>query len=211
MPVFSALGQLCREPDGQQLIQRLTEHAPTWLVEMPTLLSMAELEALQRKTQGATQERMLRSSAEAVEALTVKKLLVLVLEDLHWSDVSTLDSALVLGPAMATCTIASNWHLPTGGSIGTKHPLHLVKQELQLHGQCKELALGIANRIGSRRVSVVMSIGSFGGAPRAALLQRIRSGGPPTHGRAIRSSSSTWWTFCWLRERLYNGMGNGFC
>ena len=34
---------------------------------------------------------MLRELAEALEALTVEHPLVLVLEDLHWSDVSTLD------------------------------------------------------------------------------------------------------------------------
>ena len=53
---------------------------------MPALLSATELEVLQRKTQGATRERMLRELAEAVEALTAEQPLVLMLEDLHWSD-----------------------------------------------------------------------------------------------------------------------------
>ena len=57
---------------------------------MPALLSAAELEALQRKVLGATRERMLREMAEAVEALTAERALVLWLEDLQWSDVSTL-------------------------------------------------------------------------------------------------------------------------
>ena len=51
----------------------------------------AELEALQRKVQGATRERMLREMAEALDAITAERPLVLWLEDLHWSDVSTLD------------------------------------------------------------------------------------------------------------------------
>jgi predicted ATPase len=34
---------------------------------------------------------MLRELAEAVEVLTAEQPLLLVLEDLHWSDVSTLD------------------------------------------------------------------------------------------------------------------------
>ena len=54
---------------------------------MPALLTATELEVLQRKMQGATRERMLREMAEAFEALTVEQPLVLVLEDLHWSDV----------------------------------------------------------------------------------------------------------------------------
>jgi predicted ATPase len=40
---------------------------------------------------GATRERMLREMGEALDALTADVPLVLILEDLHWSDYSTLD------------------------------------------------------------------------------------------------------------------------
>ena len=56
MPVLEALGRLCRESGGDRLTALLGQHAPTWLAQMPTLLSAADLEALQRKVQGATQE-----------------------------------------------------------------------------------------------------------------------------------------------------------
>ena len=58
---------------------------------MPTLLGAAELEALQRRGRGATQARMLRELAEAMEALTAERPLILVLEDLQWSDYATLE------------------------------------------------------------------------------------------------------------------------
>ena len=48
-PVLEALGRLCREPGGEHLIELLGQQAPTWLVQLPALLSAAELEALQRK------------------------------------------------------------------------------------------------------------------------------------------------------------------
>ena len=70
LPVLEALGQLCRQPGGEQVIALLSRYAPTWLVQMPALMSDAELEAVQRKVQGATRERMLREMAEALEALT---------------------------------------------------------------------------------------------------------------------------------------------
>jgi len=91
MPVLEALGRLCRVPGGERLIELLAQQAPTWLVQMPALLSATELEALQRKVLGATQGRMLREMAEAVEALTAERALVLWLEDLQWSGVSTLE------------------------------------------------------------------------------------------------------------------------
>ena len=58
---------------------------------MPGLLTDAALEAVQRRSLGTTREHMLRTLAEAVEALTVERTLVLVLKDLHWSDTATLD------------------------------------------------------------------------------------------------------------------------
>src|SRR2546425_3379985 len=80
-----------REQGGKRVMELLNQHAPPWLVQMPALVSEAELEVLQRKVAGATRERMLREMAEAVEALTAERGLVLVFEDLQWSDHSTLE------------------------------------------------------------------------------------------------------------------------
>ena len=39
LPVLEALGRLCREADGKEVIALLRQQAPTWLVQMPALLS----------------------------------------------------------------------------------------------------------------------------------------------------------------------------
>ena len=96
LPVLEALGRLCRGPGGQELVALLGQQAPTWLVQMPGLVRAADLETLRRRIVGATRERMLRELAEALELLTAQQPLVLVLEDLHWSDPSTLDLLAVL-------------------------------------------------------------------------------------------------------------------
>jgi DNA-binding winged helix-turn-helix (wHTH) protein len=141
LPVLEALGRLCREPGGERLIELLAQQAPTWLVQMPALLSAAELEALQRKVLGATQGRMLREMAEAVEALTAERALVLWLEDLQWSDVSTLEwlSALARRRERARLLVIGAYR--SVDVIVREHPLKAVKQELQLHGRCEELPL----------------------------------------------------------------------
>ena len=69
----------------------LHAHAPMWLLQMPSLVSDSDRELLNRGVSGATRERMLREMGEALEALTAEMPLVLILEDLHWSDYSTLD------------------------------------------------------------------------------------------------------------------------
>ena len=60
MPVLEALGRLCREREGADLVALLERYAPTWLVQMPSLLDAAQFEAVQRRAFGATRERMLR-------------------------------------------------------------------------------------------------------------------------------------------------------
>src|SRR5215813_3353083 len=77
MPVLEALGRVGRDPEGEQLIDVLSRYAPTWLVQLPALLGADEFERLQHKVQGATRERMLREMAEALEALTAERPLIL--------------------------------------------------------------------------------------------------------------------------------------
>jgi hypothetical protein len=71
------------------VVRILDRHAPTWLAQMPGLLEPAALRVLERRNRSATRERMLREMAEAVEVISAERPLVLVLEDLQWSDAST--------------------------------------------------------------------------------------------------------------------------
>jgi AAA ATPase domain len=91
LPLLEALGQLCKAPGGREIINLLARQAPTWVVQMPWLVTGAELDILQRRIVGATQERMLREMAEAVAVMATERPLILVLEDLHWSDYATLN------------------------------------------------------------------------------------------------------------------------
>src|SRR5262245_36976573 len=91
LPVLEALGRVCQEPRGAALLPVLEQHAPTWLAQMPGLLNAKALQAMQGRVVGATQQRMLRELTEAVEVLTSSRPLLLVLQDLHWSDYATLD------------------------------------------------------------------------------------------------------------------------
>jgi len=97
LPVLDALGRLCRERGGDELIAVLERYAPTWLVQMPSLLDVARLETVQRRAFGATRARMLREMVEALDAFTAEVPLLLILEDLHWSDPSTLDLLAAVG------------------------------------------------------------------------------------------------------------------
>jgi len=141
LPVLEALGRLGREPRGQALVQVLRQHAPTWLAQLPGLLTDPDLDAVQRRAEGATRERMLRELVEALDVLTGDAPLVLLLEDLHWSDSATIDLLAMLArrrEAARLLVIAT--YRPADVAAGA-HPLPAAKQELQLHGRCEELPL----------------------------------------------------------------------
>ena len=141
MPVLEALGRLCRQSAGQRLIELFNQYAPTWLVQMPTVLSPDKLTALKHKVTGVTPERMLREMAEAVEAFTAEQPLILVLEDLHWSDSATLELLAMLARRQEPARLLIIGTYRPVEVLVHEQPLRSVKQELQLHGHCQELAL----------------------------------------------------------------------
>ncbi|HEY5870730.1 MAG TPA: AAA family ATPase [Candidatus Tectomicrobia bacterium] len=164
LPLLEALGRLGRGPNGAHLVQVLHQHAPSWLVHLPALVPPEALAALARRAGGATQERMLRELAEAVEVLTVARPLVLVLEDLHWCDVSTLDwVAAVAQRREAARLLVLGTYRPVDALV-QGHGLHTVVQDLRLHGQAMEVvmspwctaevALYLTQRFGTRALSV---------------------------------------------------------
>src|SRR4029453_7362260 len=111
------------------------------LVQMPGLIRAADLETLRRRVDGATRERMLRELAEALELLTAQQPLVLVLEDLQWSDPSTLDLIAVLARRREPARLLLLGTFRPPEVLRRAHPLHTVQQELQLHGHGVELLL----------------------------------------------------------------------
>jgi predicted ATPase len=141
LPVLEALGQLGRGPAGPALLTVLRRYAPMWLVQLPGLVSDAELERVQRQVQGATQARMIRELAEALDVLTADTPLVLVLEDLHWSDSATVEclAALAQRREPARLLVVGTYR-PTE-TVLRAHPLRGSVQELCGRGQAVDLRL----------------------------------------------------------------------
>lgn len=141
LPVLEALGRFGREPRGDAVVRVLKQYAPTWLAQLPALLTDEALEAVQRRAQGTTRERMLRELTEAFDALATETTLVLLLEDLHWSDAATIDVLAMLArrPDPARLLILGTYR--PADVAARAHPLKPVKQELQVHRRCEELAL----------------------------------------------------------------------
>ena len=141
LPVLEALGRSCRRPGSERFVAILRQYAPTWLVQMPALITDAELEVVQRKVQGATRERMLREMAEALEVITANTPLIIALEDLQWSDFSTLDLLSYVAQRREAARLLLIGTYRPLDVVMKNHPLKAIKQELQLHRQCEEIPL----------------------------------------------------------------------
>jgi predicted ATPase/DNA-binding winged helix-turn-helix (wHTH) protein len=141
LPVLEAVGRLCQAPAGASLVALLHHHAPSWLVQMPALLPPLDREALQRTAGGATPTRMLRELTEALDQLTVERPLLLVLEDLHWSDVSTLTWLAYVARRRDPARLLILGTYRPGDAMVRAHPVRTVMTELMQHQQGAELVL----------------------------------------------------------------------
>jgi DNA-binding winged helix-turn-helix (wHTH) protein/predicted ATPase len=141
LPVLEALGRLAGKLENTLLLDLLRRHAPSWLAQLPALVSEGELGTLQRKLQGATRQRMLREIADVISALTTQVPLILVVEDLHWSDYSTLDflSSVTQRREPGRLLLVGTYR--SADMLASDHPLRAVVQELLSHGQACELPL----------------------------------------------------------------------
>ena len=143
LPVLDALARLCRGSAADRLVPLLRRHAPTWLVQMPWLLDAGDRDTLQRELIGATRERMLREMAELVEALTADAPLVLVLEDLHWSDAATIDllSLIARRREPARLLLIATYR-PVEATL-SESPVRELTRELETRGRAQGLSLAL--------------------------------------------------------------------
>ena len=178
LPLIEALHEQCRGADGTLLLKSLRDYAPTWLAQMPGLLRDEDRAAFQHEVFGATRERMLREFADLMERLAAKRPWVIILEDLHWSDFATVDalSRIARRDRKAAILVLATYRPVDVAAEG--HPIRTVHQDLQIHGQCTELAL---DRLTRTEVERYLALRFNSTTLASGLADRIfaRTGGQP--------------------------------
>jgi predicted ATPase len=163
LPVLEAVRCLGQGPGGEHLRRLLAGHA---VPEVPA-----------PRAQGVTQERLLREVAEALEALAAEVPLVLVLEDLHWSDYSTLDLVSALAHRRQSARLLLLATYRPADAVLSGHPLRAVRHELLARRLGQELALGPLNEAAvAEYLTARLPGGLPDGLPR--LLHRRTEGHP---------------------------------
>jgi DNA-binding winged helix-turn-helix (wHTH) protein len=154
-PVFDALGRAAKAGRMKEFPDVLRRYAPTWLVQLPGLASAHDRESLKLETMGATRDRMLREMCEAVDALAKDSPLLFLIEDLHWSDIATLDliSSMASRGERAHLLVLMSYR-PVD-VIVTNHPVRAARQSLLMQRKCVELELDLLNRSDVARLIAV--------------------------------------------------------
>jgi predicted ATPase len=140
-PLIEALGQLVRGPASTLVVKSLASAAPTWMIQFPALVNQEYRAELQRELMGATRDRMVRELCEAIELITRDVPLVLLFEDLHWVDNSTLDVLSMIARRRDQASLLVLGTFRPMDLILSESPLQILKQDLLSHRLAHELTL----------------------------------------------------------------------
>src|SRR5215467_2593451 len=139
LPVLDALAGLCRGSKGPLVRAALGELAPDWVLNA---LGPAVSGARQgTATAASTYEHTLHKLAASLDGLAAETPLVLVLEDVQWSDYATLDLLSVLAQRRQPARLLVLCTLRLADAIARGHPVAGVKRELVRKGLCEDILL----------------------------------------------------------------------
>jgi len=140
LPVLEALEDVLRAPGSDALCEVLRRCAPSWLVQLPWLVRDDDTPRLQNDLPWRTRERMLREIATTIELGSADTPILLVLEDLHWSDPSTVSLLAFLGQRRQPARLLIlGTYRPL--DLIAEHPLREMRQRLEIGSHCVEVPL----------------------------------------------------------------------
>lgn len=177
-PILEILSAMSRGPLRDRLAATLVDVAPAWLVQLPGLAPGQHTEIVR-----ATPHRIARELCDAFAVLARDRLIVLVLEDIHWADQATIEliQALANRRLRTRMVILATLRLP--GSSETGFTAGALVQKLSLYRLAREIRL---QRLGADDIAAFVSHSVHPDPPeRLTRLLHQRSEGNPLFMRAI--------------------------
>ena len=145
-PLVEALAHLCASADGERACRVLARVAPGWLPAAGSNMPVAA-----DATSATRAARVPGELCAALEEIAGEKPLLLVFEDLHWADDSTLAvlSALARRRTPARLMVLATFRARDGSS---DPGLKSLKQDLVIRRLCAELHLGPLDRAAVKKL-----------------------------------------------------------
>ncbi len=147
LPFLDALGALLDGPSKDRLGAIMRSHAPTWCTQLPAAFSSTgTVDRLQQDTIGATKERMIREMGDALGLFANSSPVVLLLEDLHWADSSSIELLRHLCNRISTQRVLLVGTFRPEDVERSNHPLKSYRAEMKMHRLCEEIPLDSLSR-----------------------------------------------------------------
>jgi len=209
LPFLEAIGRLCRNREGDQILPLLRRFAPTWLLQLPELIDSAERDSLQLNYSGTTAARMMREMVIGLERIAGDATIVLLLEDVHWADSSTLELLAALGRRSEAARLFVLATYRSAGEGTDSQQLATTIGELLWHRQATRLELaGLGD--GDVALYLTQAFPGISDVDALAALLRARTGGNPLFllnvlaqlraAGALRRHSGSWRLVPTLRD-----------
>ncbi len=176
LPILEALEDLTRRVGAGPLREVLARFAPSWLAQLPWLAVPGEATA--ERAGASTAQGMLREIAHALEVLAQQRPIVLWLEDLHWSDPSTLSAVSFIAGRREPARLLVIASFRPSDARSAESPLPGLALRLVQRGQARELALGSFDvaAVASYLTSRFSGDAEFATLPLASFLHRRTEG-----------------------------------
>ena len=143
LPFLDALRRAASGPDADEVIAHMRRVAPNWLIQLPALLSDGEHEALAIQTRDADAARMRRELAELLAALSARRPLVLIIEDMHWCDASSAAALAQIASDEGPSRLLVIASFRQADVRDPGHVLSKIRGELTVKNLCTELELDV--------------------------------------------------------------------
>lgn len=138
-PLLDAWGGTLAKRHQATLRSVLHQCAPTWLAQLPALTTQRRQPAPLLPDPSPQRSSMPRELAQAIDALTAQAPLVLILDDLHWSDPSTLSVVAMLARRRELARFLLIGVYRPEEVYDTTHPLRSLLQDVRAHRFCTEV------------------------------------------------------------------------
>ena len=130
LPLLDAIAALLHSAAGVRFESGVKTAAPTWYAQIAAL-----------PVEAASQERMQRELAALLAEISRQRPAVVVVDDLHWADVSTVDALSYLAARFADLPVlVLTGYRPSDLAL-VKHPFVAIRHDLQARGLLEEIPL----------------------------------------------------------------------
>ena len=149
-PIIECLEDLMRTAHSSLVLDTLQGIAPSWLQNLSSMLDEASLSDLRKRTAGVKRTQMLHELATALETLGQNSPVILVLEDLQWSDPSTIDALRFLAEQTPSARLLVLCTFRPGMVQRDDHPVRNLQADLLSAHTAQAVALELFSRAESQ-------------------------------------------------------------